>query len=428
MTEYFKVFGCSHKTAPVEVRELLSLREPAIRNLLAALKELPELTDALIISTCNRTEIFYAAPQGYTLELTKLLADACGQKPEILAPHLQYIPDADEAARYLFDVSLGLESAVAGDMQIIGQVKQAYQLSADTGLAGPYLHRLLHTIFFANKKVVQETSFRDGAASVAYASMELVQELCTGNPQPRILLVGLGEIGADTCRNLYASGYRNLRICNRTETKAAALAAELGEGAEHIAFDSVWESVAWADVVISSVAAPQPFITAEKTAAALSLSYTFFIDLSVPRSIEPAIDHLPGALVYNIDQINVRVSRAVEARLAAIPQVTAIRDAALIDFSDWAKEMVVSPVINKLKHALEQIRTEELSRYARSLNDEESKLIDKITKGMMQKVIKLPVLQLKAACRRGDAENLIDVLNDLFNLEAQPETAGHESH
>ncbi|MES2387142.1 MAG: glutamyl-tRNA reductase [Bacteroidota bacterium] len=429
MTESFKVLGCNHHTAPLAVREKLALRETAIRNLLLQLKELPDLSDALVISTCNRTEIYYAAPQDHSEAIIALLADACGQKAADIAPHLRHTTDSAETAKHLFDVALGLDASVVGDMQVIGQVKQAYQMCADTGLAGPYLHRLLHTIFFANKKVVQETRFREGAASVSYAAMELVQELTGERTDTRVLVLGLGEIGADTARNLHSNGFRNLQICNRTEEKAAALQAELGEGATHIAFAEVWNAIAWADVVISSVAADTAFINADKLAPAMQgLSYKYLIDLSVPRSIDPAVENLNGALVYNIDSINVRVSQALEVRMAAIPHVEAIRDTALEEFGDWSREMIVSPTIQKLKSALEQIRLEEMSRFTRKMNDDESRLADQITKSIMQKVLKLPVLQLKAACRRGDADTLIDVLNDLFNLEAQPEPEGYTGH
>jgi glutamyl-tRNA reductase len=151
------------------------------------------------------------------------------------------------------------------------------------------------------------------------------------------------------------------------------------------------------------------------------LSYKFFIDLSVPRSIEPEVENIPGVLVYNIDTIQNKATAALEQRLASVPKVKQIITESIEQFQDWTKEMVVSPTIHKLKNALENIRQEELARNLKKLTPEENKLIDDVTRNIMQKIIKLPVLQLKAACKRGEAETLIDVLNDLFNLENQPE-------
>jgi len=156
------------------------------------------------------------------------------------------------------------------------------------------------------------------------------------------------------------------------------------------------------------------------------LTYKYFLDLSVPRSVDVAVEQIPGVLVYNIDHIRNRADEALTRRLASIPQVEAIVAQSIVEFNDWSKEMMVSPTINKLKNALEQIRKEEMSRYMKNMSPEESEKIDKITRGMMQKIIKLPVLQLKAACKRGEAETLIDVLNDLFNLEqVSTEVAKH---
>ena len=402
------------------MREQVALQENDCKALLQQLKDIIEVTDLFILSTCNRTEIYYSAPQDYTHEILTVLAAYKGQNYAEIAPYFTSLNEHADAAKHLFEVAIGLESQVVGDMQIINQVKHAYQWCADANLAGPFLHRLLHTIFFANKKVVQETSFRDGAASVSYAAVELVEELTANLANPRVLVLGLGEIGADVCRNLANSRIKNVVISNRTMEKAQPLANECNMTL--VPFEQIWEEMAQADVIISSVARPEPLIAKNEANNLNILTFKYFIDLSMPRSIAPSVEEVPGALLYNIDHINNRASEALERRIASIPKVQQIIDEALFEFSDWTKEMEVSPTINKLKNALEQIRQEELSRYMKQLGEEESKMVDKITRGMMQKIIKLPVLQLKAACKRGEADTLIDVLNDLFNLEAQPET------
>src|SRR5690606_29055300 len=185
--------------------------------------------------------------------------------------------------------------------------------------------------------------------------------------------------------------------------------------------------VSRADVIISSVSLPEPYFTKERVNQLTDgLTFKYFIDLSVPRSVDPSVEEIPGVMVYNIDAIQLRADEALNRRLQAIPDVHAIITHTLEEFNDWSKEMVVSPTIQKLKNTLEQIRQEEMARYMKSLSQEEASKVDRITSGIMQKILKLPVLQLKAACKRGEAETLIDVLNDLFNLEKQSEPAGND--
>lgn len=422
MHAQFKAISLSYKSASLQVRELTALQEDACKLLLQTLKDVIDATEILILSTCNRTEVYYSSNKDYSTEIIKLIGIQKGISDiSSFSDHFMVINDHNEAVQHLFNVAMGLESQVIGDMQIINQVKNAYQWSADADLAGPFMHRLLHTIFFANKKVVQGTSFRDGAASVSYAAVELVEELTADLLDPKILVLGVGEIGADVCKNLADSKLKNVAISNRTRSKAEALAEQCG-GMEVVDFDNVYEAIAEADVVISSIAMDTPFITKALVSRQPIYSYKFFLDLSVPRSVEAAVEDIAGALVYNIDNINTRASEALQKRINAIPQVRAIVAEAIAEFNGWSKEMLVSPTINKFKNALEQIRQEEIARYMKNLNEDESKKVEQITKNIMQKVLKLPVLQLKAACKRGEAETLIDVLNDLFNLEQVPDT------
>lgn len=415
-----KVVSISYKTAPVNIREQLALNDSQSQEVLLELKNYDQISDLLIISTCNRTEVYYASPNDYSEAIIRTLVRYKILSQEDYSSYFLKITDSDEAVRRLFEVAIGLESQVLGDIQIINQVKKAYQLSADLDLVGPFLHRLLHTIFFTNKKVVQETTFRSGAASTAYAAVELVNELALGFINPKILVLGIGEIGADVCRNLKDHNYQNFTIVNRTYGKAAMLAFECN--AQVIEFEEVWDAIREADIIISSVNTGEYFVEKSHLIDNQLVSHKYFIDLSIPRSIDPALEDINGILIYNIDQINVKVSEALAQRTAAIPTVKRIVEESLIEFNDWSKEMEVSPTIQKLKNTLEQIRQEEIARHLKKLNEEEIARIELITKNMMQKIIKLPTLQLKAACKRGEAETLIDVLNDLFNLEKQAQT------
>lgn len=419
MHQHFKAISLSHKSAPIHIREMVALDEDACKQLLIKLKEVLDISESLILSTCNRTEIYYTSSADLSREIIKLISIEKGfSDSSVIYPYFRIINNHQQAVSYLFEVAIGLHAQVIGDMQISNQVKQAYQWTADMGMAGPFLHRLLHSIFFTNKKVVQETSFRDGAASVSYAAVELLEDLTSEIEKPKVLVIGVGEIGADVCKNLVNSKNLEVAITNRTLHKAQELAEACNFSV--VAFENVWESINNYDVVICSIARSEPFITKQLVQKLNILSYKYFIDLAVPRSVESSVEEIPGALVYNIDDIQNKATEALQKRIKSIPKVQQIVAEAVAEFNDWTNETAVSPTIQKFKNALEQIRQEEMSRYMKNLSAEETERMDKITKGMMQKIIKLPVLQLKAACRRGEAETLIDVLNDLFNLEKQP--------
>lgn len=418
----FKAITISYKNAPLDIREQIALNEDECKALMVKLQEVLGVAESLVLSTCNRTEIYYTSDTDLSAEIIKVLAVQKAISSATIAPYFTRYTNQDDAVRYLFEVSLGLHSQVIGDLQIPNQIKNAYQWSADINMSGPFMHRLLHSVFFTNKRVVQETAFRDGAASTSYAAIEAIETFLPLLTNPKVLVIGLGEIGRDVCLTLADKGYKNITLTNRSHEKAVALANELGF--EVADYNNVENQILEADIVISSIRRDEPLITSELLSRNTRSQIKYLIDLSVPRSIAPSVEQLGGIVLYDLDEIQQRANTALERRVAAIPQVQNIIEQAVADFNDWSKEMIVSPTIQKLKNALEQIRQEEMARYMKGISEDEAKKIDKITSSMMQKIIKLPVLQLKAACKRGEAETLIDVLNDLFNLEAQSEKVG----
>lgn len=418
MQNKFRALSLSYKNAPVEIREIISLDERDIHAILIKLKEFFSVTDTLILSTCNRTEVYYSHGLDLSTEIIKLIGLEKGL--EDVVSYLEFFKlfnNDREAIQHLFRVSMGLEAQVIGDMQISNQVKRAYQASADLDMAGPFLHRLMHTIFFTNKRVVQETPFRDGAASISYAAVELIEELTSNTFQPRILLIGVGEIGEDVAKNMVHIPDAKVTIANRTYQKAKDLADEYGFRV--IPFEESYEAMEEADVIVSSILKSEPFITKHLVKTFDIKSYKLFVDLSVPRSIETSIEDIPGAVLYNVDNIKSKASEALEKRLQAIPKVESIIGESIDEFYNWKKEFMASPTINKLKNALELIRKEELERYLKHADEKEYAIIDKITKSMMQKVLKVPVVQLRAACQRDQAEQMIGLISDLFDLEKE---------
>jgi glutamyl-tRNA reductase len=420
MKSNFKVVSISHHLAPVSIRESVSLNESLCKKVMLSIKEITSAEEVLILSTCNRTEVYYISENELSKEIITLICLEKGLTDiKRYYAFFECINDHSLAVNHIFNVSMGLLSQVIGDNQIITQIKQAYQWSADISMAGPYLHRLLHTIFFTNKKVVQTTSFRDGAASISYASTELAESLCAGLIEPKILIIGLGEMGTDVLKNVSKTFFKKITVANRTLSKVKEL-AQLYD-VDFIPMEDVWSAIDEADVIIGSISKPEALITKEEVQKLTIHSYKYFIDISVPRCVEESIEEVAGAMVYNIDHIRNRTTETLEKRMQSIPFVKEIIMESIMEFNDWSNEMFVSPVINKFKEALESIRTSELERHLKNMNSEESEKLELITKGIMQKIIKLPVLNLKAACKRGDAESLIDVLNELFDLENKRE-------
>ncbi len=416
MQTKFRAISLSHKNAPVQIRELISLDEGSIQNILLKLREFFSLSNALIVSTCNRTEVYYSHDLDLSTEIIKLVGLEKGLLEMVnYLDYFEIFNDERKAISHLFRVCMGLEAQVVGDIQISNQIKRAYQTSADLDMAGPFLHRLMHTIFFTNKRIVQETTFRDGAASLSYAAIELIASLTETIFQPRILLIGVGEIGEDVAKNMVHLPEAQVKITNRTQSKAEEIAAELGF--EVVAFENCLEAMNDADVIICSIMKNEPFITKEIVKQFDIQSYKLLVDLSVPRSIETSVEDVSGVVLYNVDNIRSKASEALEKRLSAVPKVEKIIEETIEDFYGWKKEMMVSPTINKLKQSLELIRQEELSRYLKKVDTKEYELIDKITKSMMQKILKVPVVQLRAACKRDEAEELIEIITDLFDLE-----------
>jgi glutamyl-tRNA reductase len=419
----FKALSISHENATLAQRERVHLSADGCVALSRNIQDVLELEEVLVLSTCNRTEVYFVGDELQGEVILKLLLqekgifDVMGWREQFL-----FIEDHEAAVLHLFEVAMGLRAQVLGDLQISNQVKQAYARAAELKLAGPILHRLLHTIFHANKRVQQETAYRDGAASVSYAAAQLAIELGMQQQSPSVLVVGLGEMGDDVVRNLAGSGFDRLVLMNRSAEKAQHLAAELG--CTWLPIDALGEVARDFTVVVTAVAAPEAILTAPMFVRLDGFAQHFLIDLSIPRSIDPALEALPGVVVYTLDEIKAKTDETLLKRLEASKQVRAIIAHEIAGFGDWSRELSISPTIQKLKDALEQIRQEELSRYLKQASATEAELLDKATASMMSKILKLPVLQLKAACKRGEEETLIDVLSDLFDLERVREKAG----
>lgn len=344
MYSNFRAIGISYKNTPLEVREAVSFDENQTKQFLVQLKDVLNVEEALILSTCNRTEIYFVAPEDISHQLASLVDVYHGVSSTQPSSSYFVKMDQDQAIRHLFNVSLGLESMVLGDIQITNQVKKAYQWAADEQMAGPFLHRLLHTIFYTNKRMVQETSFRDGNASVASAAVNVVEQFVQTYTSPKIAVVGMGEIGENVVENLKGTNAQ-VTLINRTEEKAVKLAEEFGF--EVAPLDELDQILRTSHVIISAVQAPNPIIKGANLEG--NHHPKMLVDLSVPRSIDEDVEQVSGVILYNVDQLQEKASKALEQRRLVIPDVERIVSESLDEFNNWSQEMEVSPTIKKTK-------------------------------------------------------------------------------
>lgn len=417
MQRQFKAFSLSHRNAPLNVRELFALDKDDIHNLLHYFKEFTEVRELMIVSTCNRVEVYYSADQDFTWEIIKRLGVERNIADVIaFQDYFKFFNHPQQALKHLFYMAMGLESRVMGDLQIISQVKTAYQMSADAGTAGPFLHRAMHTIFSTHKRVTKETEFKHGGASVPYTTVKLIQELVLFFKNPRILLLGSGKMSSEICQSLSKNGFKDVWWSNRSYKKVQTLADQYGFQA--LTLKQGLREIGEFDIIVSALAVKQPLIGCSLIKKRTDKNQ-YFIDLSVPRSIAPEVEKISGIQVYNIDSIQEQVSNLLKERRQWIPQVMSIIDESIYGLNKWSQEMALAPAIKKMKQALEQIRQQELKRYLKDVTSENREIVELVTKSMIHKIVKLPMLKLKTQCLRDQAEHLNEVLVQIFDLENQ---------
>lgn len=417
MHRQIKAISISHRNAPLNIRELFALDREEINSLLRFFKEFTPVLELMIISTCNRVEVYYSANQDLGPEIVKRMGVEKGITGSAnYQGYFEYYNEPQRALKHLFQMSMGLESRVLGDLQIITQVKTAYQQSADAGTAGPFLHRAMHTIFQTHKRVIRETQFKDGAASVPYTTFKLIRELAPEFDHPRILLLGSGKMGSEIARYLSKTGLQNVWLCNRSLNKVQSLAEECGFQA--IPLKQGLKDVSHFDIVVSALSVKRPVIDGKLLKKKTSKTQ-YLIDLSVPRSISQGAELISGVKVFNIDTIREQVSSVLEDRFQVVPQVKAIVEESINSLNKWSADMAYAPTIRKMKEALEHIRQQELRRYLQDIPPESRKAMEAVTKNMIHKIVKLPVLKLKSKCQRDQVNDLSEALVQLFDLDSQ---------
>jgi glutamyl-tRNA reductase len=423
------VVGANHRSAPIEVRERFAMSRTEAPAVLADLIDSGATAEAVLLSTCNRTELYLSLADLHRGDAAfrSILADRVGAPVESLDPYL-YVHRDRGAAQHLYRVTAGLDSMVLGEPQIQGQVRDAYQLALETrGLAGPVvgstLNRLFQGALNAGGRVRSETELSLGAASVSTAAVELAKKIFGSLRGRRALVVGAGEMSELTLELLRTEGIRGCLVTNRTYARAAELAERWGGRA--VAWDDLGEVLPGADIVICSTAAPHPVLTLERFRSALPRGASrplCIIDIAIPRDVDPRVGDEPNVFLYNVDDLRQIVDASIERRRAEIPRADQIVDTCVEEFWEWYASLAVVPTIRDLRERGESLRVAELERTLRRLSHlpaEDQQAIDAMTRSLLNKLLHTPTVRLREAAGNGRGTSVLDLARYLFELDRE---------
>lgn len=427
--------GVNHKTAPVEVRELLAFSEESCSEGLRALVDGEIVREGLIVSTCNRVEVITATTRGQLQEGADRIAEFLSQSrslpKESFAAHLYQHVD-DRAVRHLFRVASSLDSMVVGEPQVLGQVRRAYSLALEVGTAGRVLNRLVHHSLHVAKRVRAETGIAASAVSISYMAVELGKKIFSSLKGCSVLVIGAGEMAELSVRHLVNAGVSRVMVANRTDEAARRLAAEFH--GEAVRFDRLPEYLAEADIVICSTGATEYVLTAAMARAALERRRNrpaFFIDISVPRNIDPAIGKLPNLFVFDIDDLESVISSNIREREREAERAELIVDSEVMQFQQALRALDIGPTLGALRQKLQDIARTEMDRQRNRLgplSPEQETAIEAMLLATVNK-ISHPVLNhmrraYTANVGSGEPEDdSIQTWRDIFGLEDEDGSA-----
>jgi glutamyl-tRNA reductase len=427
------LIGANHTSAPVALRERLAISGNALSDALSRFGQTNGhgptlLPEGIILSTCNRLEIYAVAEdldRGHAA-LVEFLSQNRGVTVDEFAPSIYVKFDAD-AVIHLARVACGLDSLVVGEPQILGQVTAAYQAALSQCATGPVLNALFQHAIQAGKRAHTETPIGQNATSVPSAAAILADQALNGLSGREVLVLGAGEMGHAAARALLGRGVSGIVVANRTYERALKLACELG--GEAIAWERRGEGLARADIVITATNAPQAVLTPELVAAAMAQRPArplFIVDIAVPRDADPAVAAIPGVHLFDIDDLECVVKDNIEARQQAIPHVEAIADAEASAFLSWFRALEATPTITDLRQRAEALKEQELDKALRrlgNLSDQERAVVQVLAHRLVNKLLHEPTIRLKYHAAQGDGTLYAGVVRELFGLEAGNQTS-----
>lgn len=417
--------GLNHRTAPLEVRERLAFSAQQLPEALRTLGTRPGVREALLLSTCNRTEIYLAAadPERALPTVLGFLEDERKLDPASLH-HQLYVYVDEDAARHLFEVASGVDSLVTGESQILGQVREAYRCALDTGTVQRYLNELFQQALNVGKRVRTETRIGEGAVSVGSAAVALAGSIFGDLHGKHVLLIGAGKITTLTATHLRAQGCERVFVVNRTYERATELAEELGGTA--VPWENLPGTVAEADIVISSTTAPRYVLDTSTVKAALKRRRyrpLFLIDLAVPRDIDPAVDRLADIYLYNLDDLSEVVEHNRRSRQQEVDRVKEIAAVEAATYGGWLRAQTAQPVLQQLTEKYEHLSTAEADSVLRklpSLTPREQELVRAMAKRIRTKILHPVLVTVRELGKAEDAGEELAFIRRLFDLEPGP--------
>jgi glutamyl-tRNA reductase len=413
------LIGVNHKTAPIELRERIAISREELPETTRALAAVPGVAECMIVSTCNRVEIL-AAIESPAIDVTSFLHRHFSLDPTLLAPHLYEHRD-QEAVRHLFRVAASLDSMVVGEPQILGQVKEAFAVARAAGTVGGQLEHLLQSTFAAAKRVRTETEIGSNSVSIASVAVELARKIFGSLQGRTVFLVGAGKMSELAARHLVQQGAGAILVTNRTLERARRMAEAFA--GKVIPFEEIYEAASQADIVISSTGAPHPIFRREHGQAFLHRRRNrpmFFIDIAVPRDVDPLMGKLEGIFVYDIDDLQAVAAANLSERGREAAAAEAMIAGEVERFHQRRLTVNVAPAIVALQRQAEEIRQAELKR-AQSrlgpLSAEQIAVVEALTRGLVNKFLHPPMQALKQAARENDAVRL-EALCETWSLPA----------
>ncbi|PEU82851.1 glutamyl-tRNA reductase [Bacillus cereus] len=418
------VVSVNYRTAPVEFREKLTFQAAELEQAMTTLQNQKSVLENVIVSTCNRTEIYAVVDQLHTgrYYIKKFLADWFQLEIEEVAPYLT-IFEQDGAIDHLFRVTCGLDSMVVGETQILGQIKDSFLEAQQVKATGTIFNELFKQVVTLAKRAHSETTIGESAMSVSYAAVELGKKIFGELTDCHVLILGAGKMGELALQNLYGSGARKVTVMNRTLTKAEVMAEKYMGHAKPLS--ELQCALLEADILISSTGASGYVITKEmmtKVEKMRSGRPLFMVDIAVPRDIDPAIDELEGSFLYDIDDLQGVVEANRTERLKEAEKIQFMIEEEIVLFKTWLSTLGVVPLIAALRDKALAIQSEtmdSLERKIPNLSDRERKVISKHTKSIINQLLKDPILVAKEIAAEEGADEKLALFAKIFDLEME---------
>lgn len=415
------VIGLNHRNCPVDLLEKVMIGHESMPKALHGLASKDDVREAVIVSTCNRTEVYAVVERFHNAfaDIRDFLAGTGGVPVEDIASHL-YSQHDEAAVTHLFEVASGLDSAVIGESEILGQVRGAWERAMTEGVSRTALNQLFRHALEVGKRARTETAIGRATASVSHAAVEMAEDLLDTLAGRRVLVVGAGDMGEGVAVSLARAGAGQVTVVNRSVERAHALADRVG--AKVAPYDSLVREIDAADVIVSCTGSGEPIITESMVRGARSddARALLVVDIAMPRDVERSVGDLPGVVLRDLDDLNAWARRGIDARQAEVGQVRDIIDEEVDRFVLDQAQRQAAPLVAQLRRSAESIRVAEIERFAGrlvGLTDEQREIVESITRGVLAKLLHTPSLRLREAAGTPQGERLAAAVRDLFDLD-----------